>query len=357
MASMSLLGKADCYIVASGADVFVCRRGGGEVEFSVPQSRAFGGDLVGTLKELFKSDAIKRGSRVLVVSDSIFTQRVELSSAQVSGLSGKELANAVFYEIEPFVEIPRADASFDYRSISPGIFDVALAPASDVASLGDVVRQSRCRFVGLCAVSPGEISDVEDIPAVLDNIDSGNSPVLTISRGGLSVGGSLIKIAVAVSSLLALVCLCDWLWLSHTIAKLSPEVASSERMDAANSGIRQEIARLRNQARGIALRREAARQSRENLAAYRDSWLKLLMELASSSGDDIVVNRISVDDGASLSVHCLALSSSSATAAMETLARNLLPLGWSLSPNRIEALPDGISFSFSFFLTYTKEGK
>lgn len=354
---MASLEKVDYFIISSGSDIFVCDGAGGEVDASTPSGQVFGGDLVSALRELFEKSGFKRNSRILILSDSLFSQRVELSSSQISGLSEKELEAAIYYEIEPFVDVVRENAAFAYRCLSSGIFDVALAPSQDVASLEEVVRQGSCRFVGLSPFPQGGFSSATEISAILDNLRSGNVPILTPSRKGLSLGGNLLQVASVVSAIFAILCLCDWLWLSSSIRKLQPRVATCERMAAANSSLRREIASLRNQARAISANREAAKQSRVSLATYRDSWLTLLERLASSSGNDIVINRIVVNEDYSLLVECVALSPSSATMAMSELAKVLAPSKWVLSPNLVEALPGGLSFSFSFDLVYKQGGE
>ncbi len=318
--------------------------------------RASGARGAGDLATALAAVRPRRGARVLVASDAVFSQIVRIPAAQTAGLSQTELESALFFEVEPFCGIARDDAVIGVEHLANGEWRVAVARRAELASLQTRVHAARCRLVGVAAL-PREV-DAGDPAAVQDALFTGDGPsaaILQPPRGGMSPG-TLAAVSAVATLLLALLCACDWLRLSHAERNLRAELAEAEPIAAANARIKREIQADEDHVRAM----EAARDRREaalaGLASRRDSWHSLLSTLASDCGDRAVIRVIAADDSQAVDsgaaprgarVEGLGANPPAAADAMARLSSALLAKGWKVEPGAVTERPGGTA-SFSF---------
>lgn len=113
-------------------------------------------DAPAALSAALAAAPVRRGAAVLFLSSDIFSQTIRLPRAQTSGLSQEELSAALFYEIEPFSNLPRAQAPAAFVELAAGessaqrTWHAAQLPQATLAALDAAARAAHARFAG-CA--------------------------------------------------------------------------------------------------------------------------------------------------------------------------------------------------------------
>jgi hypothetical protein len=300
----------------------------------------------------------RRGARVLVASDTVFTQVVRLPAAQTASLSQAELESALFYEVEPFCGIVRDDATVGVERHADGEWRVSVASRAELASLAGRVQGARCRLAGVTAI-PRD-ADAADPAAVMAALFPAGGPSATIlqpPRGGLDQ--HLLTIVAAFATIvIALLCLCDWMRLSYMEHCLGPELAEAEPIAAENERIRREIRAEEDHVRAIAEARDRRERAIADLTSRRDRWLALLATLASDCGDRAVIRAIAVDDRQNTDnrtfsgarVDGFAANPAAAADAMARLSSALAAKGWKVEPGAVKEGQGGAA-TFSFHVS------
>ena len=318
-------------------------------------ARASGARGTGDAESALAALRPRRGSRVLVASESVFSQTVRLPAAQTASLSQAELESALFYEVEPFCGIARDDAAIGVERLADGEWRVSVASRAELASLAVRVRASRCRLAGVAAFPQG--ADADDPSSVLVALSPAEGPSPTIlqpPRGGVD-SRLLTAVAVFATVVLALLCLCDWLWLSNREGRLRATLDEAEPIAAANARTRVEIKADEDRAMAIAEARDRRERAIAELASRRDRWLALLSTLATDCGDRAVIRSITSDDmqnpgggtPSAARVDCLAANPSAAADAMARLSSALSARGWKVEPGAVAERKGGAA-AFSF---------
>jgi len=341
--------------------------------------RASGMRASGDFVHAISSLKPRRGARILVAAESVFTQTVRLPAAQTAALSPAELESALFYEVEPFCGVRREEAVVGVDRLAEGEWRVSVADRAELASLRDRVRALHGRFAGVTAL-PREAA-ADDPAALLDSLFPAEGPGATIlqpPRGGVDAHALATGAGIAVI-LLAVLCAFDYLWLTRSARRLRPVLAEAENLAAANAQIKREIQTDRDKVKAIEeahARREAAIAG---LATSRDRWHALLATLA-GTGNRAVIRSIAADDpqqGAGLvdaygeplptrtanpaqprgaRIEGLAASPADAADAMARLSAALASKGWRLVPDTVAERPGGSAVSFSFRVTPAGKG-
>lgn len=295
-----------------------------------------------------------RGKRAMVVSEAVFSQTVRLSEAQTRALSPAELEGTLFYEVEPFCAITCENALVAFSRIGAGEWNVSVASKSQFDAIRADVSAARLRLEGVAALPTAMASLAPDAVATSLFPERGpQAPVIVSDRAGGIGGGRLIRAGAVAVAALAVICLCDFAWLSVAAKRLRPRLEASESAAAANDNIRRQISTDEERVRSL----EAAKARREaaaaELAVMRDRWFALFAALAENTGDDFALVSIDGADGAA-TARCIAPSASAASAAMARLSAVLAGKGWSLAPGGVEEMPGGLA---SFVFRLEKSGK
>ncbi len=324
-------------------------------EGAIALDRASGARGTGDMASALATLKPRRGARVLVASDSVFAQTVRLPAAQTAGLSQTELESALFYEVEPFCGIVRDDAAVGVESLSDGEWRVTVASRAELSSLSGRMMAARCRLAGVAALPRDADSAAPE--SVMDALFPADGPAASIiqpPRRGIDshlLGG----IAAAVTCVLALLCLCDWLWLSESQRSLRAILDEAEPIAAANARTRSEIQADEDRARAIEESRARRERAVAELSSRRDRWLSLLLTLASDCGDRAVIRAIVAEDRqgndgrapSAARVDCLAANPSAAADAMARLSSALSARGWKVEPGAVAERRGGAA-AFSF---------
>ena len=318
--------------------------------------RVSGANGAGDLATALAALKPRRGARVLVALESVFSQIVRLPAAQTSGLSPAELESALFYEVEPFCGIVRDDATVGAERLADGEWRVSVASRAELSALRSRVQTARCRLAGVAAI-PRE-ADANDPASVLEALFPEDGPAATIlqpPRGGVNPG-MLATVSAIATGLLALCCAFDGFGLSYKGRQLRPMLAEAEPIAAANAQTKREIKADEDRVRAITEARARRERAIAELATRRDSWLSLLSTLASHCGDQVVIRAIAVDDSRSADssaaardaqVEGLAANPSAAADAMARLSSALSPKGWKVVPGAVAERQGGAA-AFSF---------
>jgi hypothetical protein len=319
-------------------------------------------DLAGAIQNL--SPRPRRGARVAVVSETLFSQRVRLASARTAALSPAELESALFYEVEPFCGIRREDAVLSAAHLPGGEWRVTVATRAELSALRDSVRAARCRFAGAAALpepppggAPAAPPTPEAVAAALFPPGGEATPLLQPPREGLSPRNLSTASAIA-TLLVAILCAADWAFLGSAAHRLRPAVSESTLLAAANDGIRRDIAADADRLRAIEDARARRDAALAGLRAGRDRWLALLDTLSDGAGGRLVIRSIEADEAApgaspddappAVLVTGLAASPADAADAMARLAADLRPKGWELRPGTSAGHPGGATADFTF---------
>lgn len=326
-------------------------------------ARATAADLADVLAALLPRP--RRGARVAVVSETLFTQRVRLAAARTAALAPAELESALFYEVEPFCGIRREDAVLSAARLPGGEWRVTVAGRAELSALRDGVRAAHCRFAGAAALPeppPGgapaaSVTDPEAVAAALFPPDGDPTPLLQPPREGLSPRNLAAASAVA-CLLVVLLCAADWCILAAAARRLRPAVSASTLLAAANDGLRRDIAADADRLRAIEDARARRDAALAGLRAGRDRWLALLDTLSDGAGGRLVIRSIEADEAApgaspddappAVLVTGLAASPADAADAMARLAADLRPKGWELLPGTSAGHPGGATADFAF---------
>lgn len=297
----------------------------------------------------------RRGSRVMVASDAVFSQMVHLPETQTCALAPAELEGALFYEVEPFCAIARENAMIAFERTGAGEWSVYVASRRQFEGIRSEVASCRMRLAGVVALPAGMESVQPDaVAASLFPENGPQSPVIVADRAGGIGGDRLVRVGIVAAAALALICLSDFVWLSVSAKRLRPRLAASEAAAAANENIRRQIAADEERVRSL----ESAKVRRESaaaeLAVARDRWFSLFSALAETTGDDFAL--VSIESaGGTASAKCIAPSASAASGAMARLSAVLSEKGWTLTPGKVEELPGGLA-SFAFRLWPSGKG-
>ena len=317
--------------------------------------RASGALGTGDLEASLASIGPRRGSRVLVASESVFSQTVRLPAAQTASLSQAELEAALFYEVEPFCGIVRDDATVGVERLADGEWRVSVASRAELTSLVGRVRASRCRLAGVAALPQGaDSADPSAVMAVLFPAEGPSATILQPPRGGVD-SRLLTSVAVFATVVLSILCLCDWLRLSHLEDRFRATLEEAEPIAAANARTKLEIKADEDRARAIVEARDRRERALAELSSRRDRWLALLSTLATDCGDRAVIRAITSDDlqgsgnrtPSAARVDCLAANPSAAADAMARLSSALTKKGWKVEPGAVSERQGGAA-SFSF---------
>lgn len=344
--------KFDCIVAlsASGASFY-----GVADDRYEPSAASRGSSSSATLLSALRGAGCKRGCRVLVLLDGVFTQQVNVPDVQTAGLAPEELETALFYEVEPFTDIPKAEGVFSYARVSAGAWNVLQVRAAEVEACRDAVRQARCEFAGVAALPVGFVPEAAGAAEMLRGLVRGEAdlPVAVAVRHAKGhLPGNFGKYAAIAIGALAILCAADWFHLASSLKVVLPRLAVLERLAAENNALQDEVRTTEAKTREIkeaAARREEARK---RLAASRDAWLRLTEVLRDKCGDDVVIRSISSGREFSATVNAFAASADGAASSMARLSAELKPLGWSLAPGAGTESAGGLSFSFSFDVAF-----
>lgn len=321
-------------------------------------ARATAADLTEALNNL--TPRPRRGARVAVVAETLFTQRVRLATARTAALSPAELDSALFYEVEPFCGIRREDAVLSAAHLPGGEWRVTVADRAELSALRDRVRTARCRFAGATALpealaaSGPEAPGPESVADALFPPGGEPAPLLQAPRDGLSPRNLAIASVIA-CLVIVLLCAADWLILSAAARRLRPALHASETAAAANAAIRRDIQSATDRVRAIEEARARRAAALAALATAQTRWPALLSILADDADGDTVLRSItseSPDDAtpATARIEGLAASAPAAADAMSRLAPLLRAAGWDLNPGTVEERPGGTA-AYAFTAT------
>lgn len=296
----------------------------------------------------------RRGARLLLASEAVFSQTVRLPDAQTRALSPAELESALFYEVEPFCGIDRREALVSFSRAKSGEWNVAVASKAQLAGFREEAASARCRLDGIAAL-PAEFASLpaKETMEALFPVDGPQAPVIAADGGTAFGKDRLVRIAAIAAAALAALCLFDWIWLEASIMRLRPRLAASEDAAAANGNIRRAAEDDENRVRELAAARMRRESAAAELAIARDRWLALFGAFSRNSGDDFAV--VSLESaGGLVSAKCISPSATAASAAMARLSAALAENGWTLLPGRVEELAGGMA-SFTFALSDSRK--
>lgn len=342
------MGKTDTF------DILLILTAGGATALD----RVSGTQTTGDIASALNAVGPRKGVRVLVASDAVFSQTVRLPAAQTASLSKTEIESALFYEVEPFCGIARDNAAIGVERLADGEWQVAVASNAELSSLRTRIQGNGFRLAGVAAIPRDtDAGDPTAVLAALLPADGPSAIILKPPRGGIS-SKALATGSAMVTALLMLICLGDWFRLSWQERHLRPALAEAEPIAAANARIMGEIKADEDRVRAIAEARARREGAMEELASRRDRWLALLATLASDSGDRVVIRSIVADDRQSggnnaplaALVDGLAANPAAAADAMSRLSSALSARGWTVEPGTVAERSGGAA-SFSFHVS------
>ncbi len=292
-----------------------------------------------------RKSALAKGSKIRVLSMSLFRQRVALSRSQAANLSQRELENALFYEIEPFSGLSRAEGAFAWveagsEDPSRAVYEVVVAPKVMVEDLARVSRDAGCTLEGLSAAPE------EGVQA------AGDGAWIRPSAAKDPRGKAAKAYALFVALLAAAIAAHAWMTLSREGA-LSREIESREPLQRELDTLTRRIGAVESERRSIAEGREAALRAQSRVAALRRADADLLRSIASSWGELAVVRSISpvreMKDAqpgvAALQIEASALDAAKAMEAGSVLQRRLSGRGWRVSPGTVSEAKGTVLFT------------
>lgn len=330
----------------------------GRVVSRVPASAS----TIGSVARLLDAAPL-RGARVLVASADVFRQVVRVPRAQVDGLSAEELESVLFYEIEPFTDLPREGGVLAHRLLadpdtSTTSWEVVQASCAFLEELRKAVAKAGGRLVGLAAAPEGWRSQDDATASLAASALAGfkaGAPPLAFAMPPprrLFAEARLLPIAGALCALFALAVAADYGWLRHQRARLSPELGERERLNGENERVLRGISANERKAKELAATRARIQEGAKRLDAARSAWPSLLGAISRTGSDRGVL--VSIDGGFAKDTASLfqaVLSGVGASVAsvdlhLEQLVGELDGTGWSLQPRSIAPSSDGRSVRF-----------
>ena len=249
-------------------------------------------------------------------NQSAFRRQVGLPAVQAAALSRDELALALAYELEPFSNIPAAEAVVEWRDEPP---DANGVKRFDVA----IVRKTA----------------------------HGQAPAKTSAFSRLNL------LVAAVSAVAALLVAADCVSILVRRARVGAALAVQEPLDARLRSLEERASRLSAEAAQIAAARER-RAAAQGRAAFMRSALPSAMDaIASVCGGRVVVRSFSSDAPWSISLCGVAASAENAADVMSRLGAALAEKGWTLDPGRIETSRNGATAEFSCKIVLRDSGE
>ena len=314
-----------------------------EINISVP-GRDASRELAAELERL---GGAARGRRLRILVASIFRQRVSLSRAQAAGLSPRNLENALFYEIEPFSGLSRAEgtiawAEVDSADASRTVYDVVHAPNALIASLVKAAAAAKCQIAGISSASPaGAGSSAFDDGAI--------AWIAPKSRGG-GCKGWKIAYAVLLAVLAILAALHAWVSVGD-LRLLEADVEKRGQMQRDLESRSRALRSIEAERDAILESRRKAEAAQREVAALRRANADLLRAIASSWGDVAVVRSIvpypREDDlgVASVEISASAIDAARAMEASTRLQSRLAQRGWKVYPGSVSGAAGTASFT------------
>lgn len=292
-----------------------------------------------------RKGSFEKGAKIRVLSMSLFRQRVALSRSQAQNLSMRDLENALFYEIEPFSGLSRAESVFAWVETasddqSRAVYEVVQAPNVLVEELSRVAREAGCVFDGLSAVPEEGLSPGGSMPWIKPAAVKG-------SRGRAFKAYALLMV-------IALAAVAVHAWMSSSrVGVLSHEVASREPLQRELDALSRRIGAIEGERRAIKDGRERSIKAQSLVAALRQADADLLRSVASSWGDLAIVRSIvPVRDAANagsgvsaLQIEASALDAAKAMEAGSILQKRLSGRGWRVSPGTITEASGTVLFT------------
>lgn len=296
------------------------------------------------LAEALKKLGARRRSRVLVLHDAVYAQTVRMAAIQTDGLTPDELESALFYEIEPFCGLNRAEAYLAYEKAGESEWKVVALSHKEAERIRNEVESAGCSLTGYAAIPAG----MADMPAGewKGNFAGALNPVIMAERHAEITGRKAVGIWLTAIVMLILGCSIDGLLLVRKESKLRPQVAASERVAAENARIKRETQDASIKAQGIMAAREKRKKDTETLAAARGGIHALLTSIAAAADGNFAVLSLTNTDGA-IEADCVAADADVATKSLETLEQKLVGKGWKIAPGKIRTEAGHLA-SFSF---------
>ena len=304
---------------------------------------------------------VPRRARVLVISTEFFSQVVRLPRGQVAGLAPAELSAALYYEIEPFTNLPReqgADAfaeAPDEAAAGQRAWRAVQVSRAEVEAIAAAVRGAKALLAGCapCVAAPTSAPpDAAAWEAAMRRAAgeaSATPPRLPVALPAENPGEKTRR-AVFLSALLfataAAGCLAHGLAVSRDLSRLRREVA--ERETLASEQARAASALRDVQGRIAAI--EQARASREAAAARlrsaRTAWRDLLDGLPRACGEDVMLRSLDGSLDAGVRAEAIAADADAAADCMARLADEAARRGWRLLPLETVLRDDACRFRF-----------
>lgn len=288
----------------------------------------------------------------VLTTSAAFRQRVNLPSAQVSGLTDAELAAALCFEIEPFSGIPQAESRFAWKRVnaadaSRAVFDVVQIRTRDLQD--EVAKAKKAKRTVLAVTAMPETATgetVEDLPWV---------PVK--SGGGVGVRLPMVGMLAAALVLLAM----GWHYVSlrGERRRLEAEVAVQQRLQGEKNALESQLSALRQQLDGLRERRMEEARAQQNAEVLRSAWRVLLEAVPQACRDESVLKSVKATGAYSAQLTGLALTTDAATRTFVRLTEELKPpkSGWRLTPGTINSPAGGGTVTFECQLDFDPEGQ
>lgn len=353
---MKFKGKTDWILAvgSSGGLFFDTKSGQAEV---VEPART--SDVVASVAALLKKHPLPRRSKVLVLTDSVFQQNLQLPRVQTNGLTDEELSSVITYEIEPFSSLSAENGLCAFVSLPgegpTGSWDVVQVDRGVLGELGVLLRTAGCVLAGVSALPPGvALDDAASAGPVFAEISrtlaGGEVPfAIAVPPKESFIQGKAMTTGVLVTVLIALACAVHCLFLRQSVRRLRPEVAFLSAKAEENAALSAKADEFNRNAQSVVEDRRARAEAERKLKGVRGAMAGFLAALADSCGDDAVLSSVETGEREfSCKVCCYSATAENAAGFMKRFSELMASRGWTITPGAlVENRQKTVTFSFT----------
>lgn len=293
----------------------------------------------------------KASRETWVLDSDVWTQDVQLSPAQVAGLTPEQLGRALSFEVEPFSGVAVAESATGFRDNGGGRFSVVQMQQADRDGVVRAVASAGGRLAGI--VHPGAVPEDDATLAEwwpVQRAGIAAMPRITPPAPEPSPHRFLITgVALEAAALLFLFSIAGWNAVQRKIyttqnaqfAAVAREVDSAHKR---NEALRKELAAL-----------ETQEKQRQQVHARRSALPALLNALAVTRGEDVVVRALTAEGQSSLVVSGLSLEAGAVDEMSIVLSQSLRAAGWTAEPRSKTGkgnMASGGPWEFALVLTH-----
>lgn len=301
----------------------------------------------------------KKRSKVIVLADEFFRQKISLPTVQVQGLSPQELTSALCYEIEPFSNISEKAGLLGFEKLehqgNDAVFDVLQVSDSEYMEISKSVEVAGCSLLGAGGLPDGWAADTgpENFAEFVKSIIDGTSclPFVKKASGGI-IPENPFPLAVLLAGIVAVVCLIDMLAIKSSLSSLRPDIARRSAMAASNQSKIAEISSINAEYDRLKKAEEDRAAADRKAGLVSAAWSRLFEAMGTVSADVAVITTVSADGDFCCKVEALSATVEGAGRYMKLLNERLKDSGWTLSPGGFSSSPRGGAVAFSFVMSF-----